>query len=276
MEIKNKMKYKFLFNIGFKNMFYGKKIFSLEESNQKIYNLLKSDNPIMISRIGSVELECISSYHIKNSNFNLKNKKEMQKNAGFFPVTSINLIKFSKIFLESLMLCDFLGIWFNKNEDVICKEFCKNSNLGVLRGLEPYYSEEPWSRYLEDKKILIIHPFEKTIISKYKKRALLFENKKILPNFELQTIKAVQSIGGNSKYKNWFEGYDYMCKEISKKDFDIALIGAGAYGLPLAAYVKNIGKQAIHLGGATQIIFGIKGKRWDNHPVISTLYNEHW
>jgi hypothetical protein len=67
-----------------------------------------------------------------------------------------------------------------------------------------------------------------------------------------------------------------MCAEVEKVDFDIAIIGAGAYGLPLAFHVKSLGKKAIHMGGATQILFGIKGKRWDHHEVISKLYNEHW
>ena len=30
------------------------------------------------------------------------------------------------------------------------------------------------------------------------------------------------------------------------------------------------------MGGPTQILFGIKGKRWDDHPVISKFYNEYW
>jgi hypothetical protein len=47
-------------------------------------------------------------------------------------------------------------------------------------------------------------------------------------------------------------------------------------GFPLAAHVKRMGKKAIHMGGATQILFGIKGKRWDTHPVIGAMYNEHW
>lgn len=33
-----------------------------------------------------------------------------------------------------------------------------------------------------------------------------------------------------------------MEKEISKYDFDIAIIGAGAYSLPLAAYVKQLAR----------------------------------
>ena len=35
-------------------------------------------------------------------------------------------------------------------------------------------------------------------------------------------------------------------------------------------------KSSIHLGGATQILFGIKGHRWDTHDVISSFYNDHW
>ena len=30
------------------------------------------------------------------------------------------------------------------------------------------------------------------------------------------------------------------------------------------------------MGGATQILFGIKGNRWDQHSVIGKLYNEAW
>jgi hypothetical protein len=37
-----------------------------------------------------------------------------------------------------------------------------------------------------------------------------------------------------------------------------------------------IGKIGIHLGGPLQILFGIKGRRWDAHDVISKMYNEHW
>ena len=69
-----------------------------------------------------------------------------------------------------------------------------------------------------------------------------------------------------------------MKKQIDKVDFDIAIIGCGAYGMPLAAKLKGAGKQAIHLGGATQLLFGIKGRRWEeNYPSkIATFFNEHW
>jgi len=70
-----------------------------------------------------------------------------------------------------------------------------------------------------------------------------------------------------------------MCQDISKLDFEVAVIGAGAYGMFLGAFCKRMGKQALHLGGASQLLFGIKGERWEHQypPEFSArLFNEHW
>ena len=76
----------------------------------------------------------------------------------------------------------------------------------------------------------------------------------------------------DERFKDRFEALDYMYKEALKIDFDIAVIGCGAYGICLASMLKNAGKQAFHLGGITQLWFGIKGKRWDNIPKsLSTI-----
>ena len=60
------------------------------------------------------------------------------------------------------------------------------------------------------------------------------------------------------------------------RELNIALIGCGAYGFPLAARIKKMGKKSIHLGGATHLMFGIKGKRWDQRSRFMNLYNEFW
>ena len=67
-----------------------------------------------------------------------------------------------------------------------------------------------------------------------------------------------------------------MYEEAMKQEFDVAIIGCGAYGFVLAAMLKRAGKQAIHMGGATQLLFGIKGKRWDEMPQVSKWYNDAW
>jgi len=44
----------------------------------------------------------------------------------------------------------------------------------------------------------------------------------------------------------------------------------------LAGYIKSLGKKAVHLGGATQILFGIKGKRWEERSDFKQLFNKYW
>lgn len=92
--------------------------------------------------------------------------------------------------------------------------------------------------------MLIIHPFTSTIKKQYEKRQFIWKNQDTLPDFDLQVVKAVQSIGNNhSAFSSWFDALDFMKAEIEIHDFDICLLGCGAYGFPLAAHVKRLGKK---------------------------------
>ena len=178
---------------------------------------------------------------------------------------------------QILIMKDLLGVWNNKQEDLVVKEYMTSSELCELRGLEPYYYDDAWSKVLAGKKVLVIHPFSNSIEHQYKRREKIYPTG-ILPDFTLITQRAIQTAAGekDSRFKDWFDALEYMYSEAIKIDFDVAIIGCGAYGLPLAVKLKRAGKKAIHMGGATQILFGIKGKRWDNHPIISNLYNDSW
>lgn len=74
-----------------------------------------------------------------------------------------------------------------------------------------------------------------------------------------------------------------MKDETDRYDYDLALIGCGAYGFPLAAHCKRTGHQALHIGGVLQLLFGIKGRRWETEgiyqtdfPYAATYYNDYW
>ena len=140
--------------------------------------------------------------------------------------------------------------------------------------------KNPWTRILKDKKVLIVHPFTESIeFQYYNNREHIWEDSMVLPEFkELITLKAVQSIAGQkTQFKTWFDALHYMEDEISKLDFDIALIGCGAYGMCLAAHVKRMGKIGIHLAGWTQFLFGIYGNRWlKNQPEYAHFINKYW
>jgi len=204
----------------------------------------------------------------------------MSNNAGFFPVNDEYLDRFCQMFINHIKNVDIMGVWYNDYEDLTIRDYCPRADLVELSCLESFRFEEPWSSKLEGQVVLVIHPFVESIRKQYnEKRNLLFNNPNVLPLFELKTIKAVQSIANTRvDFQTWFDAYEFMCREIEKIDFDIAIIGAGAYGLPLASFVKQLGKKAVHLGGATQILFGIKGQRWEREYAnsIAKLFNEHW
>jgi hypothetical protein len=177
--------------------------------------------------------------------------------------------------IDCLPQTDVLGSWLPE-ERYFAKEL-RDAKKVPLIDLEPYYHAEPWTTALHGKKVLVIHPFSATIESQYQKHEKLFMNPDVLPEFHLETIQAVQSIAGaQTKYADWFAALDDMKKQIVQKDFDIAILGCGAYGFPLAAYIRELGKKSVHLGGATQILFGIKGRRFDEIADIAGLYNKYW
>lgn len=261
----------YLTNIkNYKNDFLNK-----NDCDEFMKNLLLSDNPCMIARFGSTELKVLESTD-RNKKFSDKVKYIIKNNSGVFPNTDSILDDFSKLYFKDIGNIDLLGVWFNPYEDRITNKYCPKAKITTLRNLEPYFSNNPWSYYLKNKKILVIHPFSQSIENQFKKRELLFKNKNILPEFELISYPAIQSLGGNNDYESWFHALDKMKNDIEKIDFDVAIIGAGAYGLPLASFIKNLGKKAIHLGGATQMLFGVFGQRWAINPDFQNIINEHW
>lgn len=278
-----------------------------QSSNEQIYALLSSGNPCMITRFGTVEINCINNYLCVHSNrsfirrcfeyitdnthtpwWNEDHFEKMYLCAGVFPIGKEIAEKFSVRYLNDIPEIDLLVSHQYYEKFMPLRPDIPKIQLEMLY---PFFVEKPWTRYLKGKKVLVIHPFEATIRQQYAQREVLFDNADVLPPFDLITLRAVQSIAGNkSGFNDWFEALDYMERQIDAIDFDIALIGCGAYGLPLAAHIKRIGKQAVHMGGGLQLLFGILGKRWteqykgywDYRPGVkikldySSLFNEHW
>lgn len=262
-------------------------------TQQRIYEMLLDDEPCMIARFGSVELQAVVDYlfppTLKNAMRFIKGeipswgyapstKRTMHINAGFFPATKPMLDRFGQLMLECMPWVDVLGSW--RQEEAVVMPYLPNVVCVPLYALEPYYFDNPWTPALEGKKVLVVHPFEDTIRKQHESGRYdhLFADKCLTPNYELQTLKAVQSIAGNkpAEFDDWFQALDWMKSEIDKRDFDIAIIGCGAYGFPLAAHVKRIGKKSVHLGGAVQNLFGIKSNATDNNDWMTEKINDYW
>lgn len=271
-----------------KNEIAGHVIMSEDDGNARIAERIENGEPFCAVRFGSVEAEAINTLlRFENGCTRKPDQEKIRKlknNAGFFCTEEKEercLVDFLHLMEESARSIDMLGIWTDIEEYMLQKYIPIDSNAIRMKSLEPYYFQgrNPWSSKLEGKKVLVIHPFAETIERQYANHKYIFKDPTVLPDFELHTIKAVQTIVGtkDDRFVTWFEALEWMYQEALKIDFDIAIIGCGAYGLPLAVKIRNSGHQAIHMGGGTQLLFGINGKRWDLHfPEIVEMYNDYW
>jgi len=271
----------------------------LDKANQMIYDLLMGDKPCMIGRFGGQEMNTAINYMFISGRYphsiwkyiqgegwewwwNNHTLKLMEIWCGFWPATYENAEKYSKLLIEDSKSIDITASLYR--EEWYYREEIKNVKKISFFAFEPFFSKNPWTKALAGKKVLVVHPFARSIGEQYStKRDKLFENPEILPAFKLITYIPVQSLGGNPNYVDWFDALHHMEDDIDAIDYDIAILGCGAYGYELAAHIKRQGKKAVHLGGVTQLLFGVKGNRWENPTEKMCQYgdyrkiiNEYW
>lgn len=259
-------------------------------------SIQNSKGGLLVAKFGTIEMNsicCCKRVHegLKKSDYldYIKGKgcifpedsiKWLYNNAGFFPRSIEKQDEFTKLVLEDIKDIDILCSYIDQ-ESYLEKELSHCTKIDMYGYCAPYFWENPWTSLLEDKRILVVHPFTESIKRQYEKREKLFSDKSVLPEFkELILVKAVQSIAGNginTGYNDWFEALHAMESTIDKCDYDIALIGCGAYGMSLAAHCKRKGKIAIHMASFVQLLFGIYGQRWvEDQSEYSSFINEYW
>ena len=256
---------------------------SQNEGNEILTQALLSGKPFMFGRHGSNELLCAGSGMMVQKGLMAeicpKNLEIACFHSGLYPNTTETMLRYHDLLVQASEQTDLYGTFRMIWEDYYIKKFMRpDVQLTHLNMLDFWRYEKPFTSALKGKKVLVVHPLAEQIESQYKKRGLLFGNPYVLPEFELHTLKAIQTVAGEQdpRAKDWFDGLDYMYNEAMKVDFDVAILGCGAYGMPLAGMLKKAGKSVIYMGGVTQMLFGIRGGRWDVDPVASKLYNEHW
>ncbi len=253
---------------------------SLEATNEALCEAIDSKMPFAAIRFGAVELSCLNN-HEKIELGLKKHYKDsvvysMKNNAGFFPPDEASLKEYGDDLLPLLQETTFLGISGVHMEEYFQEIYCPDSKILLYEGFEPLHGT--WSNHLKGKKVLVITPFATQIKEQYAKRKELFPKEKdILPEFTLLTIEApLTCADGLVKDSDFFKELAKMKTAMAKCDFDIALIGAGAYGTFLALEAKRLGKQGVQTGGATMTLFGMIGKRWDKRDHVAKFVNSSW
>lgn len=259
-------------------------------TQQKITELIRGseDKGVSIGRMPGIEADALSAWVKlgRDTDKLISTEKDavfrLQQNTGFYAEThkfNSVLDAWCNIYLESLRSSDLL---YRLETDYAARnDFLVADALNEIHVWSATRLHQ-WVPLLEGKKVLVVTPFKDSVLNQWSKREGLFLTGHIplkYPNFELEVIQAHNTIFGNKPYpcSDWLGSYREMCEEIKSKEFDLAVLGCGSYGVPLCDYIKSIGKSAFYVGSYCQILFGIRGKRWDiqGNPTHS-YFNDLW
>ena len=254
-----------------------KKFNQMIDGNNFISHHLKNDIPFAAGKIGGTELKLLYTL-LNNSVIPEDLKIEAENVSGLVPTTQESLKWFSNTYLEALNRMDLLCKWSKiipqLEHDLIQKT---DAYITPLQHIEPYFFETPWTNFLKDKKVLVFSPFAESFSNNFNNFDKIW-NGKITNNFELKAVSYPTSITitENNEFVNYKEIYEKYIEIINTENFDVGIFGTGYTGLMFASECKKIGKAGIHLGGSTQMLFGVLGSRWKQIKEFEPLINEHW
>ena len=252
-----------------------------------IQKALDTNTGFLVGRFGTIEFDaCWAPEITKDIAFVL------ERNAGIFPSTMDSIRKWVSATKEAFQAADILATgWYApivKREQFLLTAWQVNAKQIVLRGLEPYYSssEVRWTRALAGQKVCVVSSFTATMASQIAKgEAAIWAPAEgsLWPPAEwswVNTGYAPSMSLGRAAWPNdpicWEESINYVVERVMETDARIVLIGCGGLGMIIGGELKKRGKICIVMGGAIQVLFGIKGERWKNHEVISKFWNDQW
>jgi hypothetical protein len=270
----------------------GPAMYSVEEGGRMLKARILTGVPFIAGKLGTSEFDALQWFitHPAGSAFPLHIQKNMKINAGLFGTECIK--EWCIYMLEHLAMMDEIVMWnpiAPIQERYFIEERCPSIKKYLpLRALEPFYQKEEencWS--LAVGSFCVVSPFKESIESQWQKRDGLFP----YPLFGETNFHGVVRVGysplicavGEScawpqsvLEEGWFSAVLSVVEECVAKNVDFVFVGAGALSLPICFELKKRGISAIHTGGGTQIIFGLKGQRWLSHTGISGFFNPSW
>jgi len=211
--------------------------------------------------------------------------RRLYHSGGLFPIEQAVFQRFVLEYPAAVHALDLVtqwqlgGTYEASLESALIDRLCPHAvrvGFYFLRILNPH---APWLNDLAKLRWLVIHPFEKTIraqlphlaeLGVYSESARVDLARRARDTEILACPQLPYMVP--PRHRDWFETLEDLKSRMEKIEFDIALVGAGAWSLPLVAHAKAIGKKGIHLGGSLQLMFGIKGGRFDDNKI----YNSSW
>lgn len=277
---------------------------ALSSTNDKINELFEKSDPFSVIRIGNMEgyfLDCFNKQTMPLQEFFYW----LTLTSGVYPHDMHYLVNtWAEHNYQAMVNSDVLGFvdisgHVKLNEDFNNKytkgkhTFYGEDEILVLDpgyltncGLVDVPCEDPWTRNLKGKKVLVVSNFEDTINEQWPKIKEIWGDKyEDIAAFDLVGVvrSPFHPMMDDRQYPHcdtWDKTLKYMQQEMDKHDYDVALVSAAAWAPALANHAKNTGKIGLTICGTLQLYFGIIGSRWAGNNRLYTewpkMFNEHW
>jgi hypothetical protein len=265
----------------------------------RICDYVAGINPFFIGRNGSTEMEVIHFWHVYRKHghpYPPAMLDRLERGGGIWPTTQESCDAWAQEYVKSLQMLDGLAAgWYKPYKEIeadFLTAYASKAFRTPLRSLEPYYVEpkKRWTRYLNGRKVAVVSSFADSIQAQLWSPNVsniwsgVAEPETILPiTVQWSTIRtyyspkiSTTSATSWANAKSWEDAVKYVVEEVLSTDAEIVLIGCGALGMCIGGRLRLAGRSVILLGGAIQVLFGIKGQRWASHDVISKFWNSAW
>jgi len=260
---------------------------------EAINTALEKSSPLLISRHGSFEFQCVS-WKRRNPDTPLNEimTSILHKNAGIFPKDISKMEEWLASYWQSTCEADGMATgWYlptSEEEKALVTKHNPKAFQFPLRSLEPYYvdTNDRWTVLFANKRVTVVSSFAKTMEMQVKKAKdiWLAQADSILPPTTTWSFVrtyyppdlTTRATAWPKNVSDFAAAVNYIVDAVEETRPDIVLIGCGGLAALVAAALKKKGRIAIVMGGAIQVLFGIKGSRWKNHAIISQFWNDAW
>jgi hypothetical protein len=260
-------------------------------NEKRMADLLSAGAPFAAGKLGTTEMMVLEYFDRwirppwpKDASW-WRPTQRLQHTAGFFPMKKKAILRWLPLYRESLRSLDLVPVWqtpgtfLSAYENRALARYVPQAQRISLASLHPVHPPASWLPELCALRWLVVSPFEATIRSQLPH----LERLGFFPEQALPLLSGVRThcrilrcpqlpYLEPPRHRDWFGALEDLKAQMEREDFDVALVGAGAWSIPLVAHAKNLGKKGLHLGGQLQLLFGIKGGRWDQVGI----YNPFW
>ena len=249
----------------------------------------------LLGRFGTIECETLYCLKMQPGAVNEHQRGILERNAGVFPSDPASVRMWAERTRQAFQSADVLATgWYApmvKMEKELLEGWdCSGAKHVSLRALEPYYVTEKqgrWTSLLAGRRVCVVTSFADTIARQVQKG-----EEAIWPDASgslwapgvswsfVQTgyapVLACGRAGWEDSPETWEQAVTGVVNEVDRVGAEIVLIGCGGLGMVIGGLLKKRGKICIVMGGAVQVLFGVKGERWRNHSVIGSFWNAEW